>query len=174
MDEVWKPLMYGDLDLTDRFEISNFGELRNIKSQKILKTVINKKGYKVVCVSLGRRHQNKLLRIHRCVAYMFVDGYEDGLFVNHKDGNKLNNEFTNLEWVTNKENSQHASQNGLLKHCKPIICEQTGEIFVSMENARRWCGLKTSNSLGEYFNSNHRKTAGKHPITGEPLTWHYL
>lgn len=53
--------------------------------------------------------------VHRLVAYHFVDGYQDGLVVNHKDGNKLNNEADNLEWVTRSENDLHAFKLGLRK-----------------------------------------------------------
>lgn len=50
--------------------------------------------------------------IHRLVAEYFVDGYFDGAVVNHKDGNNRNNDYSNLEWVTQKENihkSYHTS-----------------------------------------------------------------
>lgn len=42
--------------------------------------------------------------VHRLVAKYFVDGYFDGAVVNHKDGNNRNNNASNLEWVTQKEN----------------------------------------------------------------------
>lgn len=115
--EEWKPLMYDDLDLTDRFLISNTGKLYSLVSKKILKTVIHKEGYEVVCVSLGSRKNKKLIRIHVAVACMFVDGYKKGLNVNHKDTNKLNNNYTNLEWVTPQENIIHAYKMGCIKNC---------------------------------------------------------
>ena len=42
--------------------------------------------------------------IHRLVAEHFVEGYFDGAVVNHKDGNNRNNQYTNLEWISQKEN----------------------------------------------------------------------
>jgi hypothetical protein len=52
--------------------------------------------------------KNKCFKVHRMVAELFVPGVADGLQVNHKDLNKLNNASNNLEWVTAKENMQHA------------------------------------------------------------------
>ena len=130
--------MYGDLDLTDRFLISNTGKLYSLISKKILKTTVNKKGYENVCVSLGSREQKKILKIHMAVAFMFVDGYKKGLIVNHKDTNKLNNVCTNLEWVTHAENSQHAEANGIMNHVnlRPIKKKKkkTGEIVKIFES----------------------------------------
>lgn len=141
--EEWKPLMYCDLDLTDRFLISNTGKLYSLVSKKILKTVIHKEGYEVVCVSLGSRKNKKLIRIHVAVACMFVEGYKDGLIVNHKDTNKLNNVYTNLEWTTPQENTIHAYKMGRIQSCgkkiyqiDPDTKEKIG-IFNSIAEATR-------------------------------------
>ena len=104
----WKSLIYGDLDLSDRFLISNDGLLFSLKTNKILKQNLNKEGYYTYVTSLGKRGTHKAIKIHKAVALMFVDGYKDGLIINHKDGNKKNNLYTNLEWVTAKENTAHS------------------------------------------------------------------
>lgn len=56
--------------------------------------------------------------MHRLVAKLFIENSEPEIRidVNHKDGNKQNNVYTNLEWVTKSENMQHASKNGLLNN----------------------------------------------------------
>lgn len=57
----------------------------------------------------------KRYRVHRLVALLFLDvpeNYEE-LVVNHKDGNKLNNSYTNLEWCTYDYNNYHARVTGL-------------------------------------------------------------
>jgi len=139
--------MYGDLDLTDRYLVSNTGKIYSLKSKKILKTVIHKQGYEVVCISLGNRKSKKLIRVHVAVANMFVDGYKDGLQVNHIDGNKLNNDSKNLEWVTAGGNIRHAFKNGLnapvnKKMVKQIdiITGKTINIYKSIKEAQEKIG----------------------------------
>lgn len=54
--------------------------------------------------------------VHRLVAEAFTDARDET--VNHKDGNKLNNRFSNLEWVSYSENNSHAFRIGLKKNAK--------------------------------------------------------
>lgn len=58
---------------------------------------------------------------------------------------------------------------------KKVICLNTGEIFDCMMDAARWCGLSNSSSIGQVCNkTGKQKTAGKHPITKEPLLWKFM
>jgi molybdenum-dependent DNA-binding transcriptional regulator ModE len=56
---------------------------------------------------------NKTFAIHRLVAFTFLQNPENKETVNHKDGNKLNNNVDNLEFATNKEQQKHKFENGL-------------------------------------------------------------
>lgn len=100
----------GEVQSTERKVKSNRG-MRTQKS-RILKQEL-RKGY--LAVRLYSNSKGKLFSVHRLVALHFVNGYEEGLVVNHKDGNKLNNHHSNLEWCTITENNRHAVYTGLHK-----------------------------------------------------------
>ena len=82
-------------------------------SGKKLKPVKNNCGYgRITLCYEGRRD---LVFVHRLVAEAFLVNPAGKPFVNHKDGNKLNNHVENLEWCTCQENIQHAWDTGLNK-----------------------------------------------------------
>lgn len=117
---VWKPV----LGYEDYYEISNEGEVRSLnrtvittnrnsylRKGKVMSKIQDKFGY--LSVGLTLNSKTKLIKIHRLVALAFISNPENKLTVNHKDGNKLNNNVDNLEWSTYSENSKHAFDNGL-------------------------------------------------------------
>lgn len=82
------------------------------KPVKKLKPSKTKKGYLIIRIS--DIEGNKVsLSMHRLVAQAFVKNSENKPQVNHIDCNKENNDASNLEWVTNKENHKHKLENGL-------------------------------------------------------------
>jgi hypothetical protein len=110
------------------FQVSNLGRIFSKRTNKILKQTISKTGY-FTCASKigGRKGISICFKIHRLVAEAFLAPPSKTLIeecscsvykivpVNHKDGNKLNNIHTNLEWCSYRENMLHASKLGLLK-----------------------------------------------------------
>jgi phage anti-repressor protein len=80
--------------------------------EKWLKSYLTSHGYK--SIRLGRGNNNHHY-IHFLVAISFLEKLNNKNFVNHKDGNKLNNHYSNLEWCTQYENNFHAWSNGLNK-----------------------------------------------------------
>lgn len=111
-DIIWKSLIYNK-EIFERFEVSTDGKIRNVQTHKVYKTYINKNGYLQICVSLGNRNKKKVFRVHKAVAETFIPNLESKPEVNHKDGNKLNNCISNLEWATSSENTVHAYNTGL-------------------------------------------------------------
>ena len=65
----------------------------------------------------------------------------------------------------------HSWKTGLRNNNVRVKCNETGEIFNTLTDAEQWCGIKSKYNLWEYLHNPKRKTAGKHPITKEPLTW---
>lgn len=106
----WKPIH----SLNDKYEASSDGDVRNVKTRKVLHQYINQFGYKVLTVR-AVPNETKNIQVHRVVAEAFIGKCPNGKVVNHKDGNKLNNKPENLEYVTPQENNVHALKTGLRK-----------------------------------------------------------
>lgn len=84
------------------------GEFKYIfKPERELKYIINNRGYMSIMT------RGKTSMVHRLVAFAFILNPENKPFINHKDGNKLNNHVDNLEWCTTAENNKHARETGL-------------------------------------------------------------
>lgn len=118
------------------YEVSNFGDVRESGTERILKVSQNSKGY-AIC-SLGKL--NKMVTVHRVVAEMFVPkptgkgNRLDVLQVDHIDGARMNNDARNLRWVTAAENRNNSHRRGKyhLHTGKAIkrICLKTEEVQV--------------------------------------------
>ena len=99
-------------DILPYYMISNYGRMWHKYKCTFLSTNLDSKGYPFK--PLQTTHGPVMVRIHRLVGYAFL--YQPGcenLQINHKDGNKTNNHYWNLEWVTPSENSIHAVNSGL-------------------------------------------------------------
>lgn len=106
MNEIWK-------DYIATYQISNMGRIRNTKTNHILKTTLTGSGYLGCVISLNGT--KKCIKVHRAVAQAFIPNPNNLPQVNHIDGCKTNNVWTNLEWVTNQENVCHSFALGLQK-----------------------------------------------------------
>lgn len=113
--EIWK-----DVEGFQGYKISNLGRVKSYHNNT---TIIRKSnivvGYKHLMLSKNKKKYN--FYIHRLVAEAFIPNPENKPEINHIDGNKLNNNISNLEWCTRKENCQHAWKTGLCEHNHMIL-----------------------------------------------------
>ena len=137
MEEQWKQIQ----DFPN-YQISTFGNVKNIITNKLLKPS-NKGGY--YNISLVNSYCKKAFKVHRLVAIAFIPNPENKPDVNHKDKNKKKYHIDNLDWMTRKENNIHRCKDLSIttNKNKPInkICIQTGEIletYNSIEQAALW------------------------------------
>lgn len=115
-NEVWEII----IDTDCNYSVSNTGRVssnthyvnhrfgKRIVNERIMSLGNHNQGYK--SVALGRKG-TKL--VHRIVALTFIPNPDNLEFVNHKDGNKHNNNVSNLEWCTRQYNEYHAFSTGL-------------------------------------------------------------
>ena len=113
--EKWKTLYINNLKTN--YKYSNYGRLKNKNSNKILKPMISNKGYIRYRIYFMNKKIN--INIHRIVCEGFNSKpLTNKLQVNHKDGNKQNNYYKNLEWCSQSENINHAHKHGLYDETK--------------------------------------------------------
>lgn len=112
----WKPIK----NYEDRYEVSDTGLIKSLKANRGVgsrledrqrKTTLNK-GYE--SVALCKDGKLRYFQVHRLVAEAFIENPNDLPQVNHKNGNKLDNRASNLEWCTHQYNQIHARENGLM------------------------------------------------------------
>lgn len=154
-EEIWK-----ETSIPGYF-VSNLGGFRG-RSGKPIKQQIHKNGYYVYAMRPeGRKGVCKCVKIHRLIAEAFIPNPENKPFVNHIDGNKLNNNIKNLEWCTNQENVIHAYKMGLCKikrgednHWSKLTNEQAEWIRKHYIPRDKQFG---SRALGRKFNISHQQ-----------------
>lgn len=96
--EIWK-----DIDNYPNYQISNFGNVKSLKNNKLLKLSAGE--YKKCFLYCNGKR--KTFRVHRLVAQAFLPNPNGFEVVNHIDGNKYNNCVENLEWCTYSYNTKH-------------------------------------------------------------------
>lgn len=109
MEEKWKWIEgYEGL-----YEVSNKGRVKSHIKHKIMKLNLHSKLKKYYSIMLYKDEIPKRFLVHRLVALAFIENPKNENFVNHKDGNGHNNVVENLEWVSHKQNMEHASKHNL-------------------------------------------------------------
>jgi DNA-binding transcriptional regulator YiaG len=158
----WEPV----IGLEGHFEVSDTGLVRSLPGRR-KKTGRPRKGGLLKPQKWGKYYKfsvdRKVFLIHRMVAQAFVPNPHDLPQVNHKDGNQLNNDAKNLEWVTIKQNMEHAAIN-LLKvhgeqvHASKLTAIQVGEIRISRGLSQKDLAKKYGVSVTTIQQILYRKT----------------
>jgi hypothetical protein len=128
------------------YQISNFGNVKsfNCKMYKqgfIMNQSLNHKGYKVAYFVKNRK--KKTISVHRLVALNFINNPGNKPQVNHINGIKHDNHYSNLEWATNSENMKHAfligvkvfSEKRRMQMNKKVIDLSNSKIYNSAKEA---------------------------------------
>lgn len=128
--EIWRDIK----DYDGLYQISNFIRIKRLtrmvkssygsmaeKKEKILRQQKSNNGY--IGVSLEKNNKSRFCSVHRLVAKTFISNTENKPDVNHIDGNKHNNNISNLEWVTKSENTIHSIR--VLKNNNPFILNES-------------------------------------------------
>jgi hypothetical protein len=143
--EIWKDIK----GFEGIYQISNQGRIKALavrklrgrffhnQPEKLLKYKISAKGYCVI--NLCNNGVKTYPTVHRLVAIHFIPNPENKPTVNHKDGNKLNNNDWNLEWSTQYEQIHHAMENGLQDNRgeKAHLSKLTSEQVIEIKNSNK-------------------------------------
>lgn len=107
MLEEWKTLVYDRVEYS-MFEVSNTGQIRNVSTGNVLRQELAINGYYRIRHIKLEDGTKKNFRVHRAVACTFIPNPDNKTDVNHIDGNKLNNNVNNLEWLSHSDNISHS------------------------------------------------------------------
>lgn len=156
MNEIWKPVK----GYENKYEVSNLGNIKGLISKKQLSlSRINKgRGSKFGYIRVSLCGRNYYL--HKIVAEAFLENPEYKKYVDHIDGNSLNNNVENLKWVTAYENNKNPItkkrrfEYNEKKKQQTIIRKQQLKIFNSLlpkkpkelKNAKYWYNGQTLSS----------------------------
>ena len=119
--EVWRDIP----EFEGYYQVSNLGRVKSligwngrkyINRERIIKPTLTSTGY--YKVDLKKNGKRKVYKLHRAIAQAFIPNPERKPFINHIDGNPLNNDIANLEWCTNQENIRHGYKLGLIPSTK--------------------------------------------------------
>ena len=139
MTEVWCPIK----GYEGQYEVSDKGRVKSLKygKERMLIQVRDSGGYLVV--NLYKNSEKKMYYVHRLVSQAFIPNQNNLPEVNHKDENKTNNYVQNLEWCTDKYNTNYGTRNQRVseKLSKPVLQYTESGAFVrewkSMQDVQR-------------------------------------
>ena len=139
---IGKALIIDDV-VPGRYAVSSDGKLFDFKYNRIINGHLNRGYYRVTLMQTNSKQKSYYM--HTLVAVMYIEDSREDNTVNHIDGDKLNNDVSNLEWLTHRENMQHAMLTGLLNR-KPLFEEDVIKICELRQSGLS--SIDISNKLG--------------------------
>lgn len=143
------------------YAITEDGKVWGYRHQGFMAQRKNRGGY----LYTGLRKNGKRLwyETHRLVATTYIPNPGNLPQVNHKDEDKTNNHISNLEWVTNKENSNHGTRNTRIAatHSNPVYCVELDRVFPSGKVASQMLGI-CAYGIYQTCRGNQKQTHGYH------------
>lgn len=134
----------------ERYYVSSDG--RVLGANGLLKPVRGKDGY--LRCNIAQDGKFRLWLVHRLVAEAFIPNPGNKPEVNHIDGDKANNNVSNLEWVTREENIRHAHKVLRKMGDKPVLNADTGDIYTSLTEAADAVGLSGAGLISDAIKRN--------------------
>lgn len=109
MEEVWKPIEH-----FPNYNVSNFGNVKNVRTNRVLQPVRLKKQYGYECFHVKLYNESRKKgynnKVHRLVAIAFIPNPQSKPLVDHIDRNTSNNHVSNLRWADKQENAMNSKQ----------------------------------------------------------------
>lgn len=181
-NEIWKPIVgyeglyevsnLGRVKSLPRLKSSGIGKRNYITEEKIL-VKVNCLGYD--CVNLYKDKKGKMFKVHRLVCENFLEKVDGKELVNHKDGNKKNNNLYNLEWCTSKENALHAFEIGLSKRKYQYFESEISDLYkygFTLRDISKFYGCKEGTVLNILKRNNvETRKRNKYNINREEMKY---
>lgn len=139
------------------YSIAKDGRILSLLTDQYVNTSVDSNGY--LKVNLWKDGKKCTKRVHILVAQQFIPNPDNLPVVNHKDGNKQNPDYTNLEWCTQQENVIHAHRTGLqTKTSDKVVVRGDGRVYRSLTEAAAKNNI-TKSAISKVINGT-RKSAG--------------
>lgn len=153
--EIWKPLRN-----FPSYNGSSEGRIMNVKTQRILKTFVNGKGYIQVC--LRKNNRQYTVKVAQLIAETFL-GEHPGMDVTYKNGDRSDINVDNLEWCTRQEVIRRAFERGTKVPSRqiPVRVIETGKVYDSIRACARDLGCYQTD-ICKCLNGEGRQVKGYH------------
>ena len=151
--EQWRTAIYDNVVYEGLYKVSNLGRILSLDYNHTGKPGLmtpreTKKGY--LHVQLWKNGERKTCRVHRLIAFTFLENPDNLPQVNHIDENKKNNRVDNLEWKSPKDNCNHGTRNERIAKTRS---KRVLQLSLSGDLIREWESTQECGRNG--FNQGH-------------------